>query len=173
LLSLLALGSATACAVVFSACGGDDTNTGDSGGNDATTNDVATDTTPPNDTGGGDTGNDGGITDGSAGDTGCAPGPNCQACCVTNNPDGAAVFLAAEQACGCTTPGLCNTNQTCKNNFCSNQAPTANCTACLNDKDSGDCRTVAATACIQNAVCQPLAQCVAACGTITDAGGGG
>ena len=169
-LALLALASASVCAVVFTACGGDDTNNADSG-NDATTDVVGNDTTPPPDTGpteGG--GNDGG-TD-SATDTGCAPGPNCRACCVQNNPDAAAIFFAAETTCACTTPGLCNTNQTCKNNLCNNQAASTNCNACLADKDAGDCFNTAAAACIQNQACQPLVQCVAQCGS-ADAGGGG
>jgi hypothetical protein len=174
-LALLALASASVCAVVFTACGGDDTNNGDSGGGDATTNDVvATDTTPPNDTSTNDTGGNDGGTDGTTVDTGCAPGPNCGACCIQKYPDAAAFVVETERTCGCTTPGDCNTNQTCKNNFCNNQQANQACTACLNDKDSGDCRQAAGAACIQSPACQPFAQCVVQCGSaVTDAGGGG
>jgi hypothetical protein len=174
LLALFALGSASLCAVVFTACGGDDTNTNDSGGGDATTNDVANDTVQNNDTGGNDTGgNDGGGND-SAIDTGCAPGPGCNACCITNYPDAAAFFVATETTCACTTPGDCNTNQTCKNNLCNGQNANGACTTCLNDKDAGDCRKAAGAACVQSASCQPFAQCFGQCAAVvTDAGGGG
>jgi hypothetical protein len=171
LLALFALGSVSVCAVVFTACGGDSTN--NDGGSDATTNDVANDTTPPNDTGPGDTGGNDGGNDVTTSDSGCAPGPNCRQCCAQKNPDAAAIFITAETTCACTTPGLCNTNQTCKNNLCQGQNASGGCNACLNDKDSGDCFNAAAAACIQNQACQPLVQCVAQCGTVTDAGGGG
>jgi hypothetical protein len=174
-LALLALASASVCAVVFTACGGDDNNNGDSGGGDATTSDVVSNDSPQsNDTGADTGGNDGGSNDGTTVDTGCAPGPNCQACCIQKYPDAAAGVVANEVACACTNPGLCNTNQTCKNNLCNQQAASTNCTACLDDKDAGDCRAKAGAACIQDPSCQPLAQCVIGCaGGPTDAGGGG
>ena len=173
-LALLALASASVCAVVFTACGGDDTNNTDSGGNDATTNDVVGNDSPQGTDTGTDTGGNDGGSDVVTSDSGCAPGPNCQACCIGKYPDAAAFVLANEENCACTTPGLCNTNQTCKNNLCNGgQAPNANCTACLTDKDAGDCRAKAGAACIQDQACQPLAQCVIACGAPTDAGGGG
>ena len=171
-LALLALASASVCAVVFTACGGDDTNNADSGGNDATTDTVATDTSPPNDTGNNDTGGNDGGTDGATGDAGCVPGPGCQLCCDQKYPDAAAAFRANEETCACTNPGMCNTNQTCKNNLCNGGAATGGCPACLADKDAGDCRAKAVTACIADPSCQPLAACVAQCG-IADAGGGG
>ena len=173
-LALLALASASVCAVVFTACGGgDDNNNGDSGGNDATTDVVANDTTPPNDTGPADTGgNDG--SDVTTVDSGCAPGPGCQMCCAQKYPDAAAAFQANEETCACTNPGLCNTNQTCKNNLCNGQAANQGCNACLVDKDAGDCRAKAVAACVQDQACQPLAGCVAQCASvITDGGGGG
>lgn len=172
-LAFLAMASASVCAVVFTACGGDDNANTDSGGNDATTNDVVGNDSPQGtdtgtDTGGGDAG-----SDVVAIDTGCAPGPNCQACCLQKYPDAAAFVVATEMTCGCTTPGMCNTNQTCKNNFCSGQAPSTNCTACLNDQNSGDCRNKAGQACIADQGCQPLAICVTQCAAVTDAGDGG
>lgn len=174
-LALLALASASVCAVVFTACGGDDNNNVDSGGNDATSNDVvATDTTPPNDTGGNDTGGNDGGSDVAPGDSGCVPGPGCQMCCTQKYPDAAAGFQANEETCACTNPGLCNTQQTCKQTLCGGNAPNPNCTACLADKDAGDCRAKAVTACVQDPSCQPLAACVAQCASvINDAGGGG
>ena len=174
-LALLALGSASICAVVFTACGGD-SNNGDSGVNDATTNDVVTNDAPQNnDTGPNDTGTtDGGTNDVVNIDTGCAPGPNCQQCCATANPDAAAFVRTTEEACACTTPGDCNTAQTCKNNLCAGMNVGGGCLACLLDKDAGDCRAKGVAACESDPSCQPLAQCVAQCGSaIKDAGGGG
>jgi hypothetical protein len=171
-LALLALASASVCAVVFTACGGDDNNNGDSGV-DATNDVVGNDSPQGNDTGTDTGGNDGG-TDGSTVDTGCAPGPNCGACCIQKYPDAAAFVVATETNCACTNPGLCNTNQTCKNNLCNQGTANGGCTACLTDKDAGDCRAKAGQACIQDQACQPFAQCVLQCGaTVTDAGGGG
>lgn len=169
---LLALGSASACAWLVSACSGD-TNTTDGGGNDATTNDVATNDTGTSDTGKTDTGTDGG----GGGDAACAPGPGCRNCCAGLYPDAAAGFLASEQACACTTPGDCKT--ACGNSLCQNKPPNGGCQACLADKDAGDCFTVAAVACLNDPNCQALAACVSSCGTAptdagpTDAGGGG
>ena len=171
-LAFLAMASASVCAVVFTACGGDDNANTDSGGNDATTNDVVGNDSPQGTDTGTDTGSDAG-SDVVAIDTGCAPGPNCQACCLQKYPDAAAFVVATEMTCGCTTPGMCNTNQTCKNNFCSGQAPSTNCTACLNDQNSGDCRNKAGQACIADQGCQPLAICVTQCAAVTDAGDGG
>jgi len=173
-LAFLAMASASLCAVVFTACGGDDNANTDSGGNDATTNDVVGNDSPVGNDTGTDTGSDGG-SDAVAIDTGCAPGPNCQACCIGKYPDAAVFVRDTEVNCACTTPGLCNTNQTCKNNLCNNNGtPTANCTACLADKDAGDCRTKAGQACIADQGCQPFAVCVTQCAAVvTDAGGGG
>ena len=171
-LALLALASASVCAV-FTACGGDNNN-GD-GGNDATTNDVVGNDSPQNnDTGGNDTGTNDAGKDVVTPDGGCAPGPGCRQCCAQANPDAAAIFLAAEQTCACTTPGDCKANNVCGQTLCKGNQASGPCYQCLNDKDSGDCFTVAAAACIQNSACQPLAACVAQCGsTVTDAGGGG
>lgn len=172
-LALLALASASVCAVVFTACGGGDNTNGD-GGNDATTDVVGNDSPQGNDTGTDTGGNDAGNDVVQGNDAGCAPGPGCRQCCAQKNPDAAAIFLTAEETCACTTPGDCNTQQTCKQNLCNGGQANQNCTACLNDKDAGDCFNVAAAACIQNAACQPLAACVAQCGSaINDAGGGG
>ena len=172
LLALLAIGSTSVCAVVFTACGGDNNN-GD-GGSDATTNDVANDTTPPNDTGPGDTGGNDGGKDVVTTDSGCAPGPGCQVCCLQQYPDAAASVQANVENCACTTPGDCKSNAQCGNNLCKGNPANQACNACLGDKDAGDCRAKATLACVQDPSCQPLAQCVLGCGSVvTDAGGGG
>jgi hypothetical protein len=176
-LALLALVSASACAVVFTACGGDTANT--DGGIDATTDVVGNDTAPPPDTGT-DTGpnKDGGDA-GPGNDAACPPGPGCRQCCVAANPDAAAIFFAAEETCACTTPGDCKGNNQCGNTLCKGQQASGPCDQCLNNAEAGACFTVAAAACIQNSACAPLTQCVAGCGNgttdggPTDAGGGG
>jgi hypothetical protein len=170
---LLALGSASACAWLVSACGGADNTNIDGGGNDATTSDTSSDSPTNNDAANNDAANN------EAGnpnpDGGCAKGPGCRTCCAAQYPDAAAFFTTTEETCACTTPGDCK-NQ-CANTLCmGKQPPTqSQCEACLFNKDAGDCYAAAVSACTANAGCQQLEVCVASCGGggPTDAGGGG
>ena len=169
LMILLALGSASACAWLVSACSGSDNTTVD-GGNDATTSDVATSDTGTTDTGTTDTGTnkDGAVVP----DAGCTKGFNCQQCCANAYPDAAAFFEATEQQCACTTPGDCKT--ACGNTLCQGKQASFMCNGCLTNKDAGDCRAAAVTACLNDTQCAALAACVASCGPAPgDAGGGG
>ncbi len=170
---LLALGSASACAWLVSACGGGDNTNLDGGGNDATTTDTSTTDSPVNnDAANNDAANNDGGNPNP--DGGCAKGPGCRACCAAQYPDAAAFFTTTEETCACTAPGDCKTP--CGNTLCKGtQPPTqSQCEACLFNKDAGDCYATAVTACTANAGCQQLEQCIASCGGgPTDAGGGG
>jgi hypothetical protein len=157
---VLSIVSASAVAAMVGACGGD-SSTSD-GGNDATTGDSGGSDATNNDSGGSD-----GASDSSSNDSGnncVGSDAGCRACCVAEHPDGAAVLVGTEIACACTTPGLCK-NQ-CKSTVCAATPKQANltCSTCIADKDAGDCRTVALTACAQNADCTALAACVLSCG---------
>lgn len=130
--------------------------------NDTNSSDTGTDDTGTNDTGANDTGTTGPCTDAGFG---------CRQCCVGLYPDAAAILLANEETCACTTPGDCQTQ--CTNNLCQGQAPGNQCTTCLRNADAGNCAASGLAACVTNPQCKPLAQCEQACpAPVFDAGGG-
>jgi hypothetical protein len=171
LVVLLAIVSASGLAALVGACGGSDSTAVD-GGNDATTQDTGTTDTGATDTGGPETS---GGPDAAGGDAACQGLGNfgCRACCAALYPDAAAFFLDQERTCACTTPGDCKGPAVCGNNLCNGQNPSGPCNNCLRNADAGGCNVVAATACLGDPSCAPLATCVADCIGAADAGGGG
>ncbi len=168
-----ALTAGSALAVLLGACSGSDDSNVDGG--DATTNDVAVDSPATNDVvndTGNDTGTNDATTDASEPCNGSDAG--CRACCTALYPDAAAFLRDKEETCACTTPGDCKQQNVCGGDLCNGKKISGACTACLLDKDAGDCFAGAVAACAADPGCQPLEQCVASCpGVIADAGGGG
>ncbi len=172
LIVLLSLASASLCAVLVSACGGSDNTTGD-GGDDATTNgDTSNDTNVNPDTSANDTGtNDTGTNDTGASGPCADAGFGCRQCCVGLYPDAAAILLANEETCACTTPGDCAT--ACASSLCQAKAPNNQCSACLRNADAGNCGVSGIAACETDPQCKPLADCEIGCPAPSfDAGGG-
>jgi hypothetical protein len=157
-------------AVVFAACGGD-SSTND-GGVDATSDVTTNPDTGKTDTGTGSdtgTGTDGGTGSDAASDVfvaadACASlgtTAACTTCCQNDYAAAQAELNALVVACACGNGGACNTQ--CGSNLCDGGAATGQCNSCINQGGSNSCNNKANTACMADAGCAVLLNCIGTC----------